>query len=55
VTDHEKEIVLHVMKEIAAKERQCIDSINESLDTMCKQLHIEIPERRNGDRRNNNG
>jgi len=51
MTEHEKEIVLHIMKEIAVKQRQHIEWVNGRFDSMFKMLNIEIPERRIENRR----
>ena len=48
-----EEMVLHTMKQIAHRERIHIEWVNGMLDTMCHELGIAIPERRNGDRRKN--
>ena len=51
ITEDEKKIIVHVLKDIADRERRHIEWVNGILDSMCHELNITIPERRNGDRR----
>ena len=49
----ETEIVLHTMKGIANKEREFMQYVNQMLEQMCRELNLQMPDRRNGvDRRN---
>ena len=45
MTHDEELIVIHVMKQIADRERKHIEWTNGMLDMLCKELNIDIPER----------
>ena len=51
MTTEEKKLVMHTLKGIADRERKHIEWVNGILDSLCYELKITIPERRNGDRR----
>jgi len=52
MTQDEQELILHTMKGIADSQKREIEYRNGLLDMMCKELNIQIPERRvNGERR----
>lgn len=56
MTKDEQEIILHTMKAIADSQRREVKYRNDMLDMMCKELNVQVPERReNGERREKTG
>jgi len=54
ISTENRDLILHTMKAIADSHRRETQYCHEMLDMMCKELNVEIPERRkSGERRLN--